>query len=101
MRRLTLWIFLAAFASTVLAQPTVTVSPKSGPPTEEAAVSGTGFGANQAVDIYFDTTDLALVATGPSGAFNGIRLTIPASATPARHWITAVGWQHGLAPHST
>src|ERR1035438_3309692 len=97
MRRLTLWIFLAAFASTVLAQPTVTVSPKGGPPTEKAAVSGTGFGANQAVDIYFDTADVALAATGPSGAFNGIRLTIPASATPGTNWITEIGRASGLA----
>jgi len=80
-----------------LAEPTVTVGPKSGPPTEKVAVRGTGFAANEAVDLYLDTTDLALATTGPHGSFSGIHLTVPASALPGEHWITGVGRSSGLA----
>jgi hypothetical protein len=55
-----------------LAQPTVTVGPKSGPPTERVAARGTGFAADEAVDLYFDTTDLALATTGAGGSFSDI-----------------------------
>ena len=92
---------MAALSSAALAQPAVTVIPKSGPPTDRVTVSGTGFGADEAVDIYFDTTDLALAATNPSGSFTGIRLTIPASAVPGAHWITGVGRTSGLAAQTT
>ena len=51
--------------------------------------------------ISFDTTDLALAANDPSGSFTGIRLTIPASATPGTHWITGVGRQSGLAAQTS
>lgn len=86
-----------AFAVTALAQPALTVSPKSGPPTDNVTISGTGFAADEAVYIYFDTTDLALAATNASGAFSGIGLNVPASATPAAHWFTGVGRTSGLA----
>ena len=62
---------MAVLSSAALAQPAVTVSPTTGPPTDKVAVSGTGFGADEAVNVYFDTTDLALAATGPSGSFTG------------------------------
>jgi len=88
---------MAVLSSVALAQPAVTVSPKSGPPADKVAVSGTGFAADEAVDIYFDTTDLALAATSPGGSFSGIHLTIPASAQPGEHWITGVGRSSGLA----
>jgi outer membrane protein assembly factor BamB len=94
-------VFLAALSSAALAQPAVTVNPKSGPPTAKTAVSGTGFGADEAVDTYFDTTDLALAATGSGGAFTGIHLTIPASAAPGTHWMTGVGRRTGLAAQTS
>jgi hypothetical protein len=53
-------------------------------------VSGTGFGAHRAVDIYFDTADKALASTNGNGAFSGIRIRVPASAVPGKHYITAV-----------
>jgi outer membrane protein assembly factor BamB len=77
------------------------VRPKHAPPTDKVTVDGTGFAADEAVDIYFDTTDLALAATGSGGAFTGIRLTIPASATPGAHWISGVGRRSGLAAQTS
>jgi len=91
----------AALASATLAQTVVTVSPTSGPPTDRATVGGTGFALSEAVDIYFDTTDLALAATNRSGAFSGIGLTIPVSAVPGTHWITGIGQRSGFAAQTT
>lgn len=90
-------VFRASLSTLALAQPAVTVSPTTGPPTDKVTVGGTGFAADEAVDIYFDTTDLALATTGASGSFTGIRLTIPASPSPGTHWTTGVGRRSGLA----
>jgi hypothetical protein len=42
------------------AAPRVALTPASGPPTTTVTVSGTGFAPYEGVDLYFDTTDLAL-----------------------------------------
>ena len=63
---------LAAFllsSAAALAAPVVTLSPVVGPPTTIVTVAGTGFGTTEAVDIYFDTTDLCLIATDATGPF--------------------------------
>jgi outer membrane protein assembly factor BamB len=88
---------LAPPFSVALAQPVITANPETGPPTGTVSVSGTGFGADEAVDLYFDTADLALATTGSNGAFTGIRLTTPVSATPGAHWITGIGRRTGFA----
>ena len=80
----------ASHTAAVTAAPSVRLSRDSGPPTSRVRVSGTGFGAHRAVDIYFDTTDKALVSTNGNGAFSGIPVTVPASAVPGTHHITAV-----------
>ena len=88
--------FAATLALPLLAQPLVTVSPTSGQPTSKTTVGGTGFGASEPVDIYFDTTDLALATTDPGGSFSGIHLIVPGSAVPGTHTITGVGRNSGL-----
>src|SRR5579863_1313337 len=69
---------------------TLTLSSTAGPPTSNLLVSAGGFPASIAVDIYFDTTDVALAVTSGTGAFSGIALKVPASAVPGSHWVTAV-----------
>lgn len=69
---------------------TISLSPKSGPPTTKIRVSGTGFSPNTSVDIYFDTTDEALAITDGTGAFSKILITVDASALPGQHWVSAV-----------
>jgi outer membrane protein assembly factor BamB len=69
---------------------TVTLSVKSGAPTAKISVSGSGFGADAAIDIYFDTTDEALALANSSGAFSKIEIQVPAAALPGPHWISAV-----------
>ena len=75
----------AAAASAVM-----TLKPIKGPPTTVTTVKGTGFGASETVDVYFDTTDLVLASTNATGGFS-IKLTVPATASPGKHWITADG----------
>src|ERR1022692_1014585 len=50
-----------------------------------------------AVDIYFDTTDLALTVTNSSGSFSGIKILVPASALPGTNWVTGVARVSGDA----
>jgi outer membrane protein assembly factor BamB len=76
---------------------TVTATPDVGPPTSSLQVSGSGFPATTAVDIYFDTTDVALAVTNASGAFSGISLQVPGTAVPGTHWISAIARTSGQA----
>ena len=77
--------------------PHVKLSLTTGPPTSTVTVSGSGFGAREAVDVYFDTTDEALAVTSTSGGFHGVTVSVPASAVPGTHWVTAAGRHSGLA----
>jgi outer membrane protein assembly factor BamB len=78
-------------AQAAAAGPRVTLSPASGPPTTTVAVSGSGFGAYEGVDLYFGTTDLALAGTGRTGSFGPVSIHIPASAIPGTAWVSAEG----------
>jgi hypothetical protein len=79
------------------AAPKLTPSPKSGPPTSSISVSGTGFSAYAAIDIYFDTTDETLAFANGSGAFSKIPIPVPASALPGNHYVTASSVPTGRA----
>ena len=71
------------------------VSPGTGPPGSAVNVSGAGFGPLEGVDVYFDTTDLALAETGANGSFGPVSITVPASAVPGTHTVSAEGRQSG------
>ncbi|HEY4114301.1 MAG TPA: PQQ-binding-like beta-propeller repeat protein [Rhizomicrobium sp.] len=90
-------VSIAGFANPGLAAPAVTLNTPNGHPTAKVKVSGTGFGASKAVDIYFDTTDEVLVASNGSGAFSNVQFKTPADAAPGDHWITAVERDNGTA----
>lgn len=77
--------------------PRVGLSPASGPPGSTVRVSGRGFGAHKAVDLYFDVTEEAIASTNAHGAFSGITISVPATAVPGRHWITGVQRRSGLS----
>jgi outer membrane protein assembly factor BamB len=72
------------------AGPALMLGTKSGSPTTTIAVKGSGFLAYEAVDVYFDSTDLALASADGTGAFS-VHLTIPSTAQPGSHYVTAVG----------
>ena len=73
------------------AAPGVRVSRPEGPPSSPITVGGSGFRPHTAVDVYFDTTDEALVSTDATGGFSHVPLAVPAAALPGPHWVTAVG----------
>src|SRR5439155_7399452 len=66
-----------------------------GPPKARFTADGSGFGANEAVDVYFDTKDLALVSTDGAGSFGAVKITVPRTTEPGTHWVTAVGRESG------
>jgi len=78
-----LWLAASGFSQSI------TVSPASNPPNTTIFVSGSGFSAGADVDIYFDTTDLALAVTDDTGSFSRIALRVPASALPGEHMVSA------------
>src|SRR4051812_25015515 len=84
-------------APAALAAPAVSVSDSVEPPTAAFNVSGTGFGATEVVDVYFDRTDLARVVTNTNGGFSATRVSVPAAAAPGAHSVIALGERSGLA----
>jgi hypothetical protein len=94
-------ISVLLLAGLCFSQPKVGLSPSSGPPTTNVLVSGSGFAASAAIDIYFDTTDLALAVTGSTGSFSKIAIQVPASALPGTHTVTAVARSSGAAAQKT
>jgi outer membrane protein assembly factor BamB len=93
--------FAFAGSAAGAATPAVTLSPIANHPQGTTEVSGTGFGAGEAVDIYFDTADELLVVTNGSGAFSAHAVDIPADAPPGTHWVTAIGRKDGAAAQRT
>ncbi len=77
--------------------PTVSVSPVSGPPGTPVTVTGSGFRANEEVDLYVGTADQVLVASNGAGNISYSGLVIPASAQPGDAWVSAVGRSSGDA----
>ena len=83
-RRASLFIVSLLLCGMANAAPSITVSPGSGPPTSRILVSGSGFGTNAGVDIFFDTRDEALVLTDGNGEFHNASVYAPRSAYPGR-----------------
>jgi len=79
---------------------TVTTSPATGRPTQLVTVSGSGFADSEAVDVYIDLTDTVLLVSSSTGTLTG-SVTMPASAQPGAHFITAVGRRSGDAAQAS
>src|SRR5437868_6679017 len=89
---------LIAFApSAAWAAPSVTLSPDTDHPKATDKVSGAGFGAYKAIDIYWDTTDILLATTDGSGSFGPLKFKVPTDALPGEHWMAAVQRFKGVA----
>jgi outer membrane protein assembly factor BamB len=88
----------SASAYTVL--PGLLVSPAVGPPTTVTRIYYSGFGPQEALDLYFDTGDIAISSASASGAAN-LPVTIPAAGRPGVHFVTAVGRHSGYSAQAT
>ena len=84
-----------------MAAPSVALAPSGGHPKATTQVSGSGFGANKAVDVYWDTSDKLLIITDGSGAFPNTPLQVPPDALPGQHWVTAVERDNGNGAQKT
>ncbi len=73
----------AAFTVT----PGLQLSQATGYPTVSFTVTGEGFGPYTSVDVYFDTTDIALAVSNGLGVVS-IAIQVPVSSQPGAHWIT-------------
>src|ERR1051326_5481109 len=87
---LILVIVTLALPSLSFATPALVLSGASGPPTSNILVSGSGFAASTAIDIYFDSIDLTLAVTNSTGSFTNIAIEAPSDSAPGNHWVTGV-----------
>jgi outer membrane protein assembly factor BamB len=60
-------------------------------------ISGTGFGKDETVRIYFGSSKIATAKAGRTGKFGPVRITVPVSATPGRHRMSARGLRPKLS----
>src|SRR5258706_10084000 len=81
--------FVVLLSATASSGQAISLSTTFGPPTIKTSVSGSGFSAKSAVDIFFDTTDELLIITDGTGAFPKTTLQVPASAVPGKHFVSA------------
>jgi hypothetical protein len=76
--------------------PGAKVSPRMGSPTKTIQIDGVGFRAQRSIDVYIDTTHVALAVSNAKGAV-AISTKIPASLQPGQHWITLEERNTGVA----
>ena len=74
----------------------ITLKPAAGPPTSAVTVTGAGFGASETVAVDFSAAQVATATTSSAGTFSAT-FTVPASALPGRHPVTATGQTSGLS----
>ncbi|MBI4498958.1 MAG: hypothetical protein HY689_13785 [Chloroflexi bacterium] len=88
----------SAVLTVLVATATLTVAPTSQAPGKTVAASGTGYDAGEQVSLRWERaggTVLATVTTDSSGAFSGVPITVPASASVGTHAIVVLGSTSG------
>ena len=84
------------FAKPVVAHPPVIkVSVRRGAPGTTLTLTGSGFGGNEPLTVSLGLTKTATVRTSKTGTVGPVTLTVPASAQPGLHSITATGKAKG------
>ena len=75
--------------------PTLVLTPTSGSPGAQVTADGTGFSPAAPVQIAFDFAPVAETNPAADGSFS-TSFTVPDSATPIRHRVTATDPASGL-----
>ena len=75
--------------------PQISLSVRVGVPATAVRVTGTGFKAGERVAIYFGPTFRTAIQTGSTGRFGPVTITVPQTAQPGLHKITAAGKPSG------
>lgn len=79
------WVSLAGLAH---AAPSLTLSPKFGPPTTKVTAKVDGFDAGSTVNVSFDAVNQCAITADGSGA-GSCAFAVPASALPQKHSVAA------------
>jgi hypothetical protein len=89
---------LRARVAFTVKDPSISLSPTSGPPNTLVSVTGTLF-TIETVYLYFDSTQVAIATAGDTGFTQAF--LVPASATAGAHEVTAIGQSSGLTAQAT
>jgi outer membrane protein assembly factor BamB len=82
---------------------TVDITPQTSQPTAKVDVSGSGFGANETVNITFDNANASILlgtTTASSTGTISTTVSIPQSAQPGGHAIHVIGLSTGYSPQT-
>ena len=82
------------------AGPTIKLNITFGPPSALVNVNGTGFGISEQINLSFDANSIASTNTDASGSFSNT-ITIPNSALPGNHTLSATGVTSGAMVQRT
>jgi outer membrane protein assembly factor BamB len=82
------------------APPSITLSPTSGQPSTSVAVTGSGFGAGETVNLSFDAKKVAAATTTSTGTFSKT-IKVPKKASSGVHTVKASGATSGLTATAT
>ncbi|MDQ1511718.1 MAG: eukaryotic-like serine/threonine-protein kinase [Actinomycetota bacterium] len=103
-------LLLSVFLLAVVAEPisaattnvaaAVTIKPSVGPPTTNVTVTGSGFGANEAVSVDFGSRLMVTKTSGANGSFSASFL-VPKTALPGPHSVSATGQTSGASGSAT
>ena len=77
----------------------IKLNPKSGPPGASVKITGTGYGASEIVDIFFDEKMVDTVNANSLGQVSAT-ITVPNNTATGNHAVTASGQVSGLASAS-
>jgi thermitase len=77
----------------------ITLNPTSGPPGTSVKVTGTGYGASEIVDVFFDQKMVATINANSQGQVS-TTITVPNYASKGKHHVTASGQTSGVASTS-
>jgi len=77
----------ATSSATLTVTPGALVAPSQTHPGANVIVTASGMDPYVSMDVYFDTTDVALVTSNGSGIAS-LTVAVPTNAMPIKHWIT-------------
>lgn len=74
----------------------VVATPATAAPGAVVGITAEGFAPEEAIDVYWETRDLALGVAREDGVLDRTAITVPIDAPAGHHWITLVGRRSGI-----
>ncbi|HEU4356195.1 MAG TPA: PQQ-binding-like beta-propeller repeat protein, partial [Actinomycetota bacterium] len=79
----------------VSADPRASLETRSAPPGGSFLVAARGFGSYEAIDVFLDEREAALIVADERGNVDDVVVGVPARTEPGGHWITLIGRRTG------